>query len=65
MSMSVGSAVAAASPEAVSDAASGRNEVKGEAAVSVLKKAMEADATIIKTLIAAATGVGKNLDTSG
>jgi len=65
MSMSVGGCVGAASPEAVSEAASGKDQVKGEAAVSVLKKAMEADAAIVKTLIASATGVGQNLDVSG
>ena len=65
MSMSVGSCVGAASPESVSEAASGKDQVKGEAAVSVLKKAMETDADMVKTLIAAATGVGQKLDVQG
>jgi hypothetical protein len=65
MNMSVAGCVGAASPEAVSEAASGKDQVKGEAAVLVLKKAMEADADIVKTLIASATGVGQNLDVSG
>jgi hypothetical protein len=65
MSMSVGSCVGAASPQAVSEAASGKDQVQGEAAVSILKKAMEADASIVKTLIASATGVGNKLDVNG
>lgn len=65
MSMSVGSCVGAVSPEAVSQAASGRDQIKGEAAVNILKKAMKADADTIMTLIASATGVGQKLDVSG
>ncbi|HMI82916.1 MAG TPA: hypothetical protein VK550_02425 [Polyangiaceae bacterium] len=65
MSMSVGGCVGAACPESVSEAASGRDQVKGEAAVSMLKKAMEADASTVKTLIASATGVGQKLDVNG
>lgn len=65
MSMSVGGYVGAVSPEAVSEAASGKNQVKGEAAVSILKKAMEADASTVKELIASATGVGQKIDVSG
>jgi hypothetical protein len=65
MSMSVGSCTGAASPQAVSNAASSGDQVQGEAAVSVLKKAMETDASIAKTLIASVTGVGQELDVSG
>ena len=55
----------AVSPAAVSETASGKDQVQGEAAVSILKKAMETDASNIKTLIASATGVGQKLDVSG
>lgn len=65
MSMSVGSCVGAVSPQAVSEAASGKDQVQGEAAVSILKKAMDVDASIAKTLIASATGVGNKLDVNG
>ncbi|HMJ55107.1 MAG TPA: hypothetical protein VK540_23685 [Polyangiaceae bacterium] len=65
MSLSVGSCVGAVSPENVSEAASGTDQVQGEAAVSMLKKAMETDASIVQTLIASVTGVGQNLDVSG
>lgn len=65
MSMSVGGSVGGVSPAAVSDVASGKDQVQGEAAVSILKKAMEADASTVKTLIASATGVGQKLDVSG
>ena len=65
MSMSLGGCVAAVSPEDVSEAASGTDQAKGEAAVSILKKAINADADMIKTLIAAATGVGQKLDVQG
>ena len=63
--MSVGGCVGAASPQEVSEAASGKNQVKGEAAVSILKKAMKADADAVQTLIASATGVGQKLDVNG
>ncbi len=65
MSMSVGGCVGAASPQDVSEAASGKDQIKGEVAVRVLKKAMDADADIVKTLIASATGVGQKLDVNG
>jgi hypothetical protein len=65
MSVSVGGCVGAASPQDVSEAASGKDQIKGEAAVSILKKAMQADADTIKTLIASATGVGQKLDVNG
>ena len=65
MSMSVGGCVGAVCPESVSETASGKDQVKGEAAVSILKKAMEADADAVKTLIASATGVGQKLDVTG
>ena len=65
MSMSVGGCVAAVCPEDVSEAASGSDQVQGQAAVSILKKAIDADADMIKTLIAAATGVGQKLDVQG
>ena len=65
MSMSIGGSVGAVSPEAVSETASGKNQVQGEAAVCILKKAMEADASTVKTLIASATGVGQKLDVTG
>ena len=64
MSIAIGICVSAASPQAVSAAASGRDQVKGEAAVSMLKKAMTIDADIAKKLIASATGVGQSLDVS-
>jgi hypothetical protein len=57
MSVSIGSSVGAVSPAAVSNAASSGDQVRGEAAVSVLKKA--------KQLIAAATGIGQKLDVTG
>ena len=57
MSMTVGSCVGAVSPESVSETASGKDQVQGEAAVSVLKKAMEVDADMVKTLIACGTDV--------
>jgi hypothetical protein len=65
MSMSIGSCTGAVSPQAVSDAASSGNDVKGEAAVSVMKKAMDTDASIVKTLLASVTGVGQKLDVTG
>jgi hypothetical protein len=65
MSMSVGGCVGAVSPQAVSEAASGGNPVQGEAAVSILKKAIDTDANIAQQLIASITGVGQKLDVSG
>ena len=65
MSMSVGSYAGAVSPEQVSEAASGKDQIQGEAAISMLKKAMEVDASTVKTLIASATGVGQKLDVNG
>jgi hypothetical protein len=65
MSISVGGCVGAVSTDNVSEAVSGNDQVKGEAAVSMLKKAMEADADVVKTLIASATGVGQKLDVNG
>jgi hypothetical protein len=65
MSMAIGSSVGAVSPAVVSEAASSGNQVQGEAAVSILKKAMENDANIAQQLIASATGVGQKLDVTG
>jgi hypothetical protein len=65
MSVSIGSSVGAVSPAAVSNAASSGDQVRGEAAVSVLKKAIDSDADIAKQLIAAATGIGQKLDVTG
>jgi hypothetical protein len=65
MNMSVGSSVGVVSPQAVSEAASGKDQVQGEAAVSMMKKAMDLNASITQTLIASATGVGNKLDVSG